>query len=379
MEEERDALFRAIRELEAREDLQVERRAQLRARYEAKAARVLRALDERYEELSGKPRGKPLPNRRRPPYGILGLLALMVISAFAMSNFVLPRIGPNATITSFFEEDLTRARELRDLERAARRTPDAENLLALADAYWQVGELETAEETYLQIVSDIQPVPAAAYQRLGFLSIRRDLEEAETYLSLAREADPENLDTLYTLGELRFALGDFVGAKTVWQELLALPQGSGDEGVLARMTLIEAVIPLQERLAEEASEANLLALADMFWRFEERERAADLYVRVLTENDPHNALALSRIGQLLFFRGRNDEAIQFLERARAVDPTDTTNLLFLGNGYFSMERYQEAIDSWEAYVEVAGSEEAGRVPELIASARARRASQGALP
>jgi tetratricopeptide (TPR) repeat protein len=329
-------------------------------------------LDERYKELSGKPEpSRPLPSRRRLPYGVLSLLALMMISAFVMSSFVLPRVGPNATVTSFFEEDLNRARELRDLERAARRQPDAENLLALADAYWQVGELETAEETYLRMVNELQPVPATAYKRLGFLTIQQDLEEAEDYLSLAREADAEDIETLYTLGELRFALGDLLGAKKVWEEVLAQPQGSGDEEVMARLELVDAVMPLQARLAEDASEANLLALAGAFWRFEERERAADLYVRVLTENDPHNALALSRIGQLLFFRGRNEEAIQFLERSREVDPSDKTTLLFLGNGYFSLERYRDAIDVWEAYVELAGSDDAGRVPDLIASARAR--------
>ena len=42
LEEERDALLRAIHELDNRADLSEERRAQLRTRYEAKAARVLR-------------------------------------------------------------------------------------------------------------------------------------------------------------------------------------------------------------------------------------------------------------------------------------------------------------------------------------------------
>ena len=51
LEEERDALLRAIRELDARIDLSGERRDQLRARYEAKAAQVLKRLDERQQEI----------------------------------------------------------------------------------------------------------------------------------------------------------------------------------------------------------------------------------------------------------------------------------------------------------------------------------------
>src|SRR5690606_3207504 len=52
LQEEKAALFHAIRELEARADLAPERREQLRARYEAKAAKVLRAIDDREAELS---------------------------------------------------------------------------------------------------------------------------------------------------------------------------------------------------------------------------------------------------------------------------------------------------------------------------------------
>src|SRR5690625_7169107 len=47
LEEEKDALLRAIRELDARQDLSPERREQLRSRYEAKAAQVLKAIDAR--------------------------------------------------------------------------------------------------------------------------------------------------------------------------------------------------------------------------------------------------------------------------------------------------------------------------------------------
>ena len=54
LEEERDALFRAIQELDARADLPEQRRAELHTRYEAKAAKVLRALDERQAELRGQ-------------------------------------------------------------------------------------------------------------------------------------------------------------------------------------------------------------------------------------------------------------------------------------------------------------------------------------
>src|SRR6056297_2845217 len=72
LEEERDALLGAIRELDAREDLGAARREELRARYEAKAARVLRSLDERNESLAGR---TPPPEPARTPRASWGLVS----------------------------------------------------------------------------------------------------------------------------------------------------------------------------------------------------------------------------------------------------------------------------------------------------------------
>src|SRR5690606_17275422 len=77
LQEEKAALFRAIRELDARGDLAPERREQLRARYEAKAAKVLRAIDDREAELAGRARPRSTAPRR-VPLGVVAVLALML-------------------------------------------------------------------------------------------------------------------------------------------------------------------------------------------------------------------------------------------------------------------------------------------------------------
>ena len=119
------------------------------------------------------------------------------------------------------------------------------------------------------------------------------------------------------------------------------------------------------------------ALADAYWQLEERERAAEVYISILSQYNPHNAIALSRIGQVLFMSGRTEDAIGLLEESKGIDEKNLDTLLFLGNAYFSQERYQEAITVWENYVTVAGSpEQAGRIPSLIESAKARLASPG---
>ncbi len=377
LEEERDALFRAIRELELRDDLGVTRREALRARYEAKAAKVLRALDERVSEAGRSP--TPAPRPRRTPYAALSLLAGVVVTAVIMSGFVLPRVGVNGTVTT---TDVAAAKQLQALKRAAAKNPDEANLLALADAYWSLQEADSAEATYLQITQSVTPAPAVAYRRLGFLKLQTDLAAALPYFEQARAADPTDLDTLFTLGELYFSLARPNDAVAALEAFLARPGGAGDAEVQARLEIFKTLAPVLDQATADPTEANLLALADAYWNLDERERAADIYVRVLSTFDPHSAVSLSRIGQVLFFSGRTDEAVELLERAEAVNAdhltaADLDTLLFLGNAYFTLERFQDAIDTWQSYVTVAGGEaQAGRVPGLIENARARLSEAG---
>jgi hypothetical protein len=178
LEEDREALFRAIRELEARLDVAPEQREQLRARYEAKAAVVLRAIDDRRAVLDGAPVPVQRPTRRGLPWAPLGLLGAMAISAIALGPFVLPRVGQDATVTTFFAEDLRRAEALRDLMRAAERDPSVATLMPLADAYWQLQDAPQAEATYRRVLLQAETdgsgtAPALAYRRLAMLAVAR--------------------------------------------------------------------------------------------------------------------------------------------------------------------------------------------------------------
>ncbi len=375
LEEERDALFRAIKELELRTDLAVSRREQLRARYEAKAAKVLRSLDDRTAELKGQAPPKQKAGTSRLPFASLGLLSIMVIMATVMTSYVLPRVGENSMITTFFEGDLQQAQAVRDLQRAANRNPSVETLSALGDAYWNLDEAEQAEETYLRMITELQPPPAIAYRRLGYLKLQTDIPAALNYLEQARAADPNDSETLFALSEIYFAQAQPDAAIEALEALMLLPSEQGNiEELNARLELFTSVAPVLNKATQDPTEENLMALANAYWDAEEQERAADIYVRVVSNFNPHSGLAYSRLGQVLFFNGQNDQAINLLTRAVEVNDTDLTSLLFLGNAYFSTEQYQSAIDTWTQYVSVAGSEEAaGRVPSLIESAQARLA------
>jgi mono/diheme cytochrome c family protein/thioredoxin-like negative regulator of GroEL len=283
-------------------------------------------------------------------------------------------VGPNATVTSFFQRDVDAALAVRDLQRAVAADPSTENLLALAEGWWQVNDADNAKATYERIVNGSEPVPALALRRLGFLALETDPALARDYLQRANTAGPGDVETLFFLGELSFAFGDLAAARSAWSELLPLPDAAEvHDHVAGRLKLLDQAEPLLLEVQAGPDAANLAALADVFWAAGEQERAVDLYFQILTEFDPLNGQALGRTGQLLFLRGRIDDAVMLLDRAASLGNAEPETLLFLGNGQFSLEDYGAAIAAWEQYLAVAGPEAAGRVPGLIAEAQSRLA------
>ena len=382
LEEERESLFRAIRELDARHDMADARRGALRARYEAKAAGVLRSIDQRQAELAGRPapdQSAAAARRRGLPWGTLGLLGLMAVSAVALGPFVFPRVGQDATVTTFFADDLRAAEALRDLQRAADRDGSVPTLMRLADAYWSLQDAPEAEATYRRVLLAARDAsgeaPVLAYQRLALLTFAEDPATAREYLLEARRLDPSDPDTLVGVAELSFQLGDLDTARDAYLAYLETPDGEFDVEAASRLRLIEGLGPALAALDAERNATTLNALADVLWDNGAMEQAVEVSFEILTTFDPSDAPSLSRTGQLMFLRGRSEDAIELLERAAAsaggLDELDPQASLFLGNAYFSEGDDDGAVRAWSAHVALVGEAAAGRVPELIRTAEAR--------
>ena len=365
LEEERDALFQAILELESREDLPKSQRDALRARYEAKATLVLRALDTREHDLDGSQTSRQIAVSNRPPVVLISLLVFVVASAASLSSFVLPRVG-NSSITTFFDKDLEASRTIKQLQRAATKKPNNENLLALADAYWQLGEVVEAGEIYQRIVNGSLPVPAIAYRRLGFLTLQTNLEGATDLLELSRAVEPTDLRTLFTLGELYYSLGRLTKARQAWQEFLIQSGGEDESDISARLETLSEIEPLYATALKNPSERNRLALAEALWNHDNELLATETYFQILAESNPDQPLALKRASQSLFLSGRFQEAVVLLERLTTIGEADAESLLMLGHCYFNLQNLAKAIETWESYLIIAI--ESGPVPDLIARA-----------
>ena len=382
LKEEQEALFRAILELEVRKDLPTEKRDALKTRYEAKAAKVLRALDERQAQSQGIPI-TPKIKQRSFPYAVLGLLVVMITSATIMGGYVLPRLGLDTTVTAFSEEEIEAGLELKRLQKAVSNDPSIENQLALAETHWAISrdfqneqQFQDAVKIYEGLVNQYEDLPAIAYFRLGLAQLQSEPDKAIENFDITRKLKPSDPEVLSTLGEIYLSLGILENTIELWQSYLDTSEGAEDETTKERLAIVRGLVSKNKIIQDNPNENNLMDIANDFWDLEQRYLAEYFYARVVKEYNSENILALSRLGQAMFIGGDAENAIVLLARARDQEKKQNSpnliTLLFLGNAHFSLENYAEAITVWEEYIEIAGGEEsAGRVPSLIVQARAR--------
>lgn len=123
---------------------------------------------------------------------------------------------------------------------------------------------------------------------------------------------------------------------------------------------------LESKARQSNRPEDWLAYANQAWDVQDFERASQGYLQVV-KLEPRNVLALRRLGILLFFAGRGEQALPVLELATRADPSEPEGWLFLGNIYFQASRPQDAIDAWERYKAAGGS--SPQVDNLIQAAR----------
>jgi predicted TPR repeat methyltransferase len=107
-------------------------------------------------------------------------------------------------------------------------------------------------------------------------------------------------------------------------------------------------IPLKNTNPETVQELSIveaLQVATQLHRLRELDNAELLYRRIL-DAVPEHPDALHFLGILLHQRGRNDEAIERIEKSIALDPTLPDRYNNLGNVLLELERVEEAADAY---------------------------------
>lgn len=111
---------------------------------------------------------------------------------------------------------------------------------------------------------------------------------------------------------------------------------------------IECVIELAEegkleKDLEEAKRKLTLALADMYVRIDEPEKARELFEDII-KDEPKDANSWDLYASYHERQGNINQAIEYYEKAYKLDPENKGIAFRLGNAYFQANRYEDAVE-----------------------------------
>ena len=241
--------------------------------------------------------------------------------------------------------------ELRTLETTLENNPTFYRAaLRLAELYEQERRYTDAADAYARAAAvnsriDVSTQRAAALINAGKATEARDILQA----SIKKSGTPDAV-TLYMLGQAQRALKDFDGATATVQKLKSSFPNDARAGYLDALVLrdrgqYEQAIAAFELVMNRAAsrDASLVyeyaSLLERAGRLGDAERA----LRGVLAKDPQDANALNSLGYLLADHGqRLDEAVDLVQRALKIEPTNPSFLDSLGWAYFRQGKLELA-------------------------------------
>jgi len=118
------------------------------------------------------------------------------------------------------------------------------------------------------------------------------------------------------------------------------------QGLSCLKNLDDSLKDVDEKVKESLKNAErklTLALADMYARTDQPEKAAELFEEIIKE-DPKDANSWDLYANYLHKQGDIDRAIEYYEKAYQYDPENKGIAFRLGDAYFETNRYKDAIE-----------------------------------
>jgi len=163
--------------------------------------------------------------------------------------------------------------------------------------------------------------------------VQGDFKKAQDLLESAINDSSTYLDAYLAIWKVYLKLGEIDKAREI------LTNG---------ISIIPKELNVSGKLEEslEARRKLTFAMADFYSRIDEKEKADQLFKDIVNEN-PDDANGYLLYAGYLERQGKLDESIINYEKAHKLDPNNKDIDLKLGDAYFTANRYEEAIESYQ--------------------------------
>ena len=254
-----------------------------------------------------------------------------------------------------------RTQSIDALAQAVRRYPtssEAHRILGLA--YATASQNETSLEALRTAVRLDSGNERARLALADVLATSKDTAGARVLLSETTQVIPESGQAHWKLGRVHLQFGDEANAVRAYESAARLAPFAG-AGLLQasigrldnnRLDLDGAAAAYSKRIAFNPNDSNAhLDLADIY-------RAQDKLDSALAESlvaallDPANARSFATIGQIHAASGRDEDAVQALRKAVAVDPAHLEAHYALSRALSRLNRVDEAREELQIFAQL---------------------------
>lgn len=238
----------------------------------------------------------------------------------------------------------SQARDLDVLERGLVALEKARDLEPSNDDYWywlgrsyklngQDGQAQQKALAALEKAVELNPKHALAWKALGLRQNEAgDFERAGASFERSIENDPTDAGAFFQLGQTFEARQRPEDARTAYQKSVALDPTSAV--VLGRLTQVCA------QLDDAAGEAEAKAAMESWKGY----NAKLLRRRQAINQNPGDAAALRRLGEMYFEVGNWEESLEWFLRSIHIDPKDPLSHLYCGVARRHLRDYTNALN-----------------------------------
>jgi len=255
----------------------------------------------------------------------------------------IPEVYVNYGLVRYEQKHFSDAIRLFEKALAMNPSLDAAHLF-LGISYYSLNRLDEARKA-LERAINLSPNDVRARMWMGVtLSGAGKHTEAAHHLDVAAQLAPDDVDVLYHRGRAHLKLSQESYARMfkvdpksarVHQVLAQSFEESGREAdAIAEYELAIKLAPGSPGIRE--------ALGSLYWKTADLDKAEELFLKEL-ELDPHNTLAMYKLGSIRVERGKPEQGLPLLESAVKQNPAEIDAYYYMGKAQGLLGQHSAAI------------------------------------